>query len=82
MSLHATIRRLTPAQLKELASSMLDAGIAMENGRSYQEAFLVAKKRHKGAMRKMYKRLAKSTPRQIENMAQNLENDYGKAEQE
>jgi hypothetical protein len=76
MSLHAAIRRLTPDQLKQLASSMLDAGIAMENGRDYQEAFSIAKKRHRGAMRKMYERLEKATPRQIENMAEKLEQEY------
>ncbi len=76
MSLHAAIRRLTPDQLQQLASSMLDAGIAMENGRNYQEAFSIAKKKHRGAMRKMYERLEKATPRQIENMAEKLEQEY------
>lgn len=81
MSLHSAIRRPTPEQLEQLASSMLDAGIATENGRSYQDVFATAKKKHRGAMRKMYERLEKSTPRQIESMAENLENEYGQAEQ-
>jgi len=72
MSLQAAILRLKPDQVKELADTMYDACIAMEAGGCYTEVFRRAKHRRVGCMRKMYERLEKATPKQLERMAGHL----------
>jgi len=72
MSLASQLPNLNETQLKSLADTMLNAGIAFENGGDHKEIFRRARIRHIGLMRRIYTLLEHASRDEIDVMAKKL----------
>ena len=64
--------KLNDTQVRSLNDTLLNAGIAFENGVDYCEFFRRAKYRHIGLLQRIYKMLEKATPENIETSSKSL----------
>jgi hypothetical protein len=77
MNLIRHLDKLNDSQVRSLNDTMLNAGIAFENGGNYREIFHRAKHQHIGLMRRIYKILEQSTPEDIETLSKSLAGEDG-----
>lgn len=73
--LSTQLHRLKPAQIQELAGTMLEASIGHAGGGHWQETFRRAKQRKVGLMRRIYDLLQTATAEEIEGMTKALTGD-------
>lgn len=66
------VAMLKPDKVKEFASVLYEACLAMEAGGDYHEVFRRAKQRKVGALRRLYERLEHSTKGELERIADRM----------
>lgn len=66
------VAMLKPEKVKEFASTLYEACLAMEAGGDYHEVFRRAKQRKVGALRRLYQRMEHSTRGELERIADRM----------
>ena len=66
------VAMLKPDRVREFASVLYEACLAMEAGGNYHEVFRRAKQRKVGALRRLYERLERTTKSELERVANHM----------